>query len=214
MRLASKLLSLLMTMAMVCPSVAQNWTKINTHYDAKYNFNWSFPYELNQFSYSDFSSDQNKFLMHVAGPEDQSASFVPYAVSMIDSVTFVNETPEEQQTHNKYQVYTLSVTTNGSVGVDSREEYVGCYVSLDGKDGYNWYSAPASIRGRGNSTWSIYPKKADTHLLRLDRAEGQHRKDAVVVVDGYGRLELQYQKVPPPTCIGYIRSADTSVRGV
>ena len=159
MRLASKLLSLLMTMAMVCPSVAQNWTKINTHYDAKYNFNWSFPYELNQFSYSDFSSDQNRFLMHVAGPEDQSASFVPYAVSMIDSVTFVNETPEEQQTHNKYQVYTLSVTTNGSVGVGSREEYVGCYVSLDGKDGYNWYSAPASIRGRGNSTWSIYPKK-------------------------------------------------------
>ena len=159
MKLASKLLSLFMTMAMVCPSVAQNWSRINIHSDAKYGFNWSFPYELKQFSYSDFSSDHSKFLMHIAGSDDESVSFVPYAVSMIDSVTFVDEMAEEHQTHNKYQIYTLSVTTKGSVGVNSREEYVECYVSLDGKDGYNWYSADASIRGRGNSTWSIYPKK-------------------------------------------------------
>lgn len=139
MKLASKFLSLFMAMAMVCPSVAQNWYRINTHSDSRYNYNWSFPYELKQFSYSDFSSDHSKFLMHIAGTDDESVSFVPYAVSMIDSVTFVDETPEDQQTRNKYQVYTLSVTTNGSVGVDSREEYVGCYVSLDGKDGYSLF---------------------------------------------------------------------------
>jgi hypothetical protein len=72
MKLASKLLSLFMTMAMVCPSVAQNWSRINIHSDAKYGFNWSFPYELKQFSYSDFSSDQSEFLMHIAGADDES----------------------------------------------------------------------------------------------------------------------------------------------
>ena len=178
MKLASKFLSLFMAMAMVCPSVAQNWYRINTHSDSRYNYNWSFPYELKQFSYSDFSSDHSKFLMHIAGTDDESVSFVPYAVSMIDSVTFVDETPEDQQTHNKYQVYTLSVTTNGSVGVDSREEYVGCYVSLDGKDGYSLFSGSGRIRGRGNSTWSIYPKKpyrikldAKHKMLGLDKAK-------------------------------------------
>lgn len=178
MKLASRFLSLFMTMAMVCPCVAQNWYRINTHSDAQYDYNWSFPYELNQFTYSDFSSDRSQFRMHVEGADDESSLYVPYAVSMIDSVTFVDETPENQQTHNKYQVYTLSVTTNGSVGVQSREDYVGCYVSLDGKDGYNLYSGSGRIRGRGNSTWTIYPKKpyrikldAKHKMLGLDKAK-------------------------------------------
>lgn len=159
MKLTSRLLSLLMTMAMVRPSIAQNWYKINTHSDSKYNFDWSFPYAISQFSYSDFSSDGSEYRMHVLEANGVSTTYVPYAVSFVDSVTFENEIPELQQTHNKFQVYTLSVTTSGSMGVNSREEYVDCYVSLDGKDGYNWYSGSGRIRGRGNSTWSIYPKK-------------------------------------------------------
>lgn len=159
MRLASKILFFLTAIVMACPSVAQNWYLINTHSDSKYNYNWSFPYEISQFPYSDFSSDGRSFRMFAGEPDEDAANYVPYAISMIDSVTFVDEMPEELQSHNKYQVYTLSVTTKGQVGVHSREQYVDCVVSLDGKDGYNWYSGTGSIRGRGNSTWSIYPKK-------------------------------------------------------
>ena len=159
MRLASKLLSLLTAIVMACPSVAQNWYMINTHSDSKYNFNWSFPYEISQFPYSDFSSDGHSFRLFAGESADDASSDVSYAISMIDSVTFVDEMSEELQSHNKYQVYTLSVTTKEQVGVHSREQYVDCVVSLDGKDGYNWYSGTGSIRGRGNSTWSIYPKK-------------------------------------------------------
>ncbi|MBO4451430.1 MAG: CotH kinase family protein [Bacteroidaceae bacterium] len=144
---------------MVCPSVAQNWYKINTHSDTKYDFVWSFPYEISQFPYSDFSSDGHFFRISAEEINEASSINVPYAISMIDSVTFVDEVSEDLQSHNKYQVYTLSVTTKDFVGVNSREEYVDCVVSLDGKDGYNWYSGSGSIRGRGNSTWSIYPKK-------------------------------------------------------
>ena len=159
MRLASKILFFLTAIVMACPSVAQNWYMINTHSDSKYNYNWSFPYEISQFPYSDFSSDGRSFRMFAGESDEDAANYVPYAISMIDSVTFVDEMPEELQSHNKYQVYTLSVTTKGQVGVHSREQYVDCVVSLDGKDGYNWYSGTGSIRGRGNSTWSIYPKK-------------------------------------------------------
>ena len=159
MRLASKFLMFLTAIVMVCPSVAQNWYKINTHYDTKYHFDWSFPYEISQFPYSDFSSDGRFFRMSTDDADEVPSINVPYAISMIDSVTFVEEVPEDLQSHNRYQVYTLSVTTKGLVGVNSREQYVDCVVSLDGKDGYNWYSGSGSIRGRGNSTWSIYPKK-------------------------------------------------------
>ena len=159
MRLASKILFFLTAIVMACPSVAQNWYMINTHSDSKYNYNWSFPYEISQFPYSDFSSDGRSFRMFAGESDEDAANYVPYAISMIDSVTFVDEMPEELQSHNKYQVYTLSVTTKEQVGVHSREQYVDCVVSLDGKDGYNWYSGTGSIRGRGNSTWSIYPKK-------------------------------------------------------
>ena len=159
MRLASKFLLFLTAIAMACPSVAQNWYKINTHYDSKYHFDWSFPYEIGQFPYSDFSLDGRYFRMSTDDVDEVPSINVPYAISMIDSVTFVDEVPEDLQSHNRYQVYTLSVTTKGLVGVNSREQYVDCVVSLDGKDGYNWYSGSGSIRGRGNSTWSIYPKK-------------------------------------------------------
>ena len=178
MKLASRILSFLTAIVMVCPVVAQSWYKINTHSEAKYNFDWSFPYDISQFPVSDFSSDGRYFRLHASDANDAEACDVPYAVSMVDSVTFVDEMPEEQQTHNKYQVYTLSVTTRDLAGVNSREEYVDCVVSLDGKDGYNWYSGSGSIRGRGNSTWSIYPKKPyriklnEKHkMLGLDKAK-------------------------------------------
>ena len=160
MKLASKFLIFQTAIVMACPSVAQNWYRINTHYDTMYNFNWSFPYEISQFPYSDFLSEDSYFRISSSEDSNETSSVsVPYAISLIDSVTFEEETSENLQSHNRYQVYTLSVTTKGLVGVNSREQYVDCVVSLDGKDGYNWYSGFGSIRGRGNSTWSIYPKK-------------------------------------------------------
>ena len=90
MRLASKILFFLTAIVMACPSVAQNWYMINTHSDSKYNYNWSFPYEISQFPYSDFSSDGRSFRMFAGESDEDAANYVPYAISMIDSVTFVD----------------------------------------------------------------------------------------------------------------------------
>ena len=151
------------------PTIAQDWYRINVHDEStdKSNHEWSFPYAVSQFSHFDFSSDGTEMRGHRIDEEDGTVTYVPFSVNGIDSVMIVNELSEDEQTHNRYQVYTLNVTTNGSVGVTSKEDYVNCFVSLDGKDGYNCYSGSGRIRGRGNSTWAWYDKKP--YRLKLDQ---------------------------------------------
>ncbi len=169
MKLASKILSLLTAVSAAQPTIAQEWYRINVHDESnnKSNYEWSFPYAVSQFSHFDFSSDRTELRGHRVDEEDGTVTYVPFSVAAVDSIMIVNELPESEQTHNKYQVYTLNVTTNGSVGVNSKEDYVNCFVSLDGKDGYNCYSGTGRIRGRGNSTWAWYDKKP--YRLKLDK---------------------------------------------
>ncbi len=169
MKLASKILSLLTAVSAAQPTIAQEWYRINVHDESnnKSNYEWSFPYAVSQFSHFDFSSDRSELRGHRVDEEDGTVTYVPFSVAAVDSIMIVNELPESEQTHNKYQVYTLNVTTNGSVGVNSKEDYVDCFVSLDGKDGYNCYSGTGRIRGRGNSTWAWYDKKP--YRLKLDK---------------------------------------------
>lgn len=149
----------------VQPTIAQEWYQINVHNES--NHEWSFPYSVDQFSHFDFSSDATELRGHRLDEDDGTDTYVPFSVANIDSVLIVNSLSEGEQTHNKYQVYTLNVTTNGSVGVTSKEDYVDCFVSLDGKDGYNCYSGSGRIRGRGNSSWAWYDKKP--YRLKLDK---------------------------------------------
>ena len=54
----------------------------------------------------------------------------------------------------------INLITDGSVQIDSKEDYVEGDVSLDGRrDFESLYDLPMKIRGRGNSTWFIHPKK-------------------------------------------------------
>ncbi len=54
----------------------------------------------------------------------------------------------------------LDVVTDESFARIGREDYVGCSVSLSGAgEEYDFEELRAGIRGRGNSTWKLYPKK-------------------------------------------------------
>ena len=54
----------------------------------------------------------------------------------------------------------INLLTNGSVQIDSKEDYVEGDVSLDGRRDFESLSdLSMKIRGRGNSTWFIHPKK-------------------------------------------------------
>jgi hypothetical protein len=54
----------------------------------------------------------------------------------------------------------IYLNTDGSVQIDSKEDYVGGDVSLDGRRDFASLSdLSMKIRGRGNSTWFVHPKK-------------------------------------------------------
>jgi len=54
----------------------------------------------------------------------------------------------------------INLLTDGSVQIDSKEDYVEGDVSLDGRRDFESLSdLSMKIRGRGNSTWFIHPKK-------------------------------------------------------
>lgn len=60
----------------------------------------------------------------------------------------------------KYYPAKMTINTTGGASIDSKENYVGCDVTIE--DSYNpeWnLSAPGKIRGRGNSSWLWYDKK-------------------------------------------------------
>jgi hypothetical protein len=59
----------------------------------------------------------------------------------------------------KFEVPTMKIDVLGGAAVTSRDEYVGCTISIDGKGSFSSYEGAASIRGRGNSTWLWYDKK-------------------------------------------------------
>lgn len=75
--------------------------------------------------------------------------------------------PIEEDSYHNYAVAAISIETEGHAAVESKENYVNCTVTLDGKGAYADYEGTARIRGRGNSTWLWYPKKP--YRIKLDK---------------------------------------------
>ena len=165
MKLA-KLLTIIFLLSITGNVRAQDWARVTRHYNT-YGAKWSFPYELEQVSYFDFSQDGQKLYIHPNVDGEVENQDITFDVKSLDNIEFVDETPEEEQTHDKYKVFTLNITTENGVNVRSKDEYVNCYISLDGKGEYNDFSGSARIRGRGNSTWEWYDKKP--YRIKLDK---------------------------------------------
>lgn len=166
-----RLLSAALLLAMLCIPTrmqAQDWWQMHVRYDGS---EWAFPYSVGQFSYFDFDDSQSELRGHVAGDETRT---VPFAVSdaglsssygaQLDSITFSDELTDWGK--NKYKVFAIYITTTDGQAVASKEEYVPCYVSVDGMGEYPDLSISARIRGRGNSTWKWYDKKP--YRLKFD----------------------------------------------
>lgn len=63
------------------------------------------------------------------------------------------------------------ITTDGSVAIDSKDDEVDGFFSIDGVRNFDVFEASVmEIRGRGNSTWYLHPKKP--YQMKLsDKAE-------------------------------------------
>jgi hypothetical protein len=139
---------------------AQEWMRINTQ---DRGTNWSFPYKAEHFSHFDFSDGGAQLRGHYVNDSDESC-VVPFDVATLDSITFVSEPDSLKK--REYMVFAMNITTVGGAPITSKEEYVDCYVSVDGRGEFDDYSGTARIRGRGNSTWLWYDKKP--YRIKLD----------------------------------------------
>ena len=162
------ILSLSLALCGLASAQAQEMLHVHTR---NLNSHWDFPMNADSLSFADVSDNQADLRLHV-----NSGAIVPFDLSVVDSITFADEPAVE--TKDKYKVFQLYITTDDGRDVTSKDTYKPCQIMLNARGSFSNYSASASIRGRGNSSWLWYDKKPyrikldEKHkLLGLDKAK-------------------------------------------
>lgn len=162
-----KYITILFLLAAVVVS-AQDRIHLRLH---DWNTYWDFPYVTEDISHFSFSSKQDSLNGYTV-----DGIRIPFIAANVDSVTFEDEPAVETKDH--YKVFQMYIVTSNGKDITSKTDYVPCYISLNARGSFSNYSAPASIRGRGNSSWLWYDKKAfrlkldEKHkILGLDKAK-------------------------------------------
>lgn len=153
---------------------AQDWMNVHRHYDGQ---DWTFPLQVEQFLQFDFSAD-GKTLRLVTKKADESDIVVPFSMEYLDSISFSPSLTDEEKGHNKYRVFTMNISTEDGAKIQTKDDWIDCHISIDGKGEYSNYSGTGRIRGRGNSSWLYYKKKPykfkldeKSKLLGLEKAK-------------------------------------------
>ena len=157
-RMFRQIIVLCLLLSAVLMSSAQD--NIHVHIRS-YSNSWSFPLSIDEVGYFNFNADQSRLQAHVKG-----GGVVPFISSEVDTITFQYALTE--LTGNHYKVFQMYITTDEGERVSSKDEYVGCYVSINGGGSFPHYSGKGKIRGRGNSTWLWYDKKP--YRIKLDES--------------------------------------------
>ena len=207
--------TLLMTLSLL-PASAQEWLQAHVLYDG---YTWTFPFPLLHVEQMDMTDGRRTLQIHTA---DESDIVVPfsrpeYAAEWqmgIDSLTVADSLAEDAKGKNKYKVFAIHVTTQDGVAIKSKETYIPCYISVDGRGQYQRFAASGRIRGRGNSTWSWYDKKPyrikfdKSHkLLGIDKDKDwvllANWRDVTKVMNTYCSLAADYMGIPYTTPIRF-----------
>lgn len=146
---------------------AQDWHQMNVDYSG---IEWLFPINHNHVGFFDFNEDNTTLQIHFA--EDEGI-VVPFDIetskthgSETNGITLTDSL--EDWGRDEHKVFAIYVTTDDQQPISSKEYYTHCYVSVDGRGEYPEHSAPARIRGRGNSTWEWYDKKP--YRIKFDQS--------------------------------------------
>ena len=152
-------------------ATAQQWMQVHHRHLGQ---DWILPFQVDS-AYFDISDDT--FRAHLWNKDGLELQ-VPLALSAVDSIDFAPALPDEQKGHDKYQCFTMHITTDGLQPIHQKEVWIPCHIAIDGKGEYSNYSGTGRIRGRGNSTWEWYAKKpykfkldAKSKLLGLEKAK-------------------------------------------
>ena len=65
-----------------------------------------------------------------------------------------------------YEVFNMNIKVENNASIVSKDTYLNCTISVDGKGILDDYQGTARIRGRGNSSWLWYDKKP--YRIKLD----------------------------------------------
>lgn len=165
------LLTVMFLILSVMPSAAQDWLQVHTLYD---NYGWTFPYPINDVGRMDVTDDWHTLNIYTNGEQDVVIPYTrpEYANALwqmsVESLTVADSLAEADKGKDKYKVFAIHVTTQDGTAIKSKEEYVPCYISVDGRGQYQRFAASGQIRGRGNSTWSWYDKKP--YRIKFDKS--------------------------------------------
>lgn len=95
------------------------------------------------------------------------------------------EKPDDITPMETYKVAKISINTENTIPITSKDNYISCSISLESiKNEWN-YSGTGKIKGRGNSSWLWYLKKP--FRLKLDEKDNllglKSAKDWVLLAD-------------------------------
>jgi len=168
-----KILLTLVALMLISVAHGQEWMKVHRKYNG---VDWTFPLEISKYKDYVISDDQKTLKANAIWGDEEFV--VPFSIEHIDSIDFANDLLDEEKGHNKYRPFTMNITTEDASGVQYKEEWVNCHISIDGKGEYSDYSGTGRIRGRGNSSWEWYDKKpykfkldAKSKLLGMEKAK-------------------------------------------
>ncbi|MCR5180921.1 MAG: CotH kinase family protein [Bacteroidaceae bacterium] len=155
---------------------AQEWMRV--HQQA-FDTPWTLPVAID--SIEEMRVEEPQELLDI---EMHDAFVVPLGIGGLDSLSF--EEIIESETKNKYQVFQLFIYTENGQGIYSKDDYVPCYVGINGGNSYSCRWQKAGIRGRGNSTWEWYDKKP--YRIKFDTKQkvlGMSRAKSWVLLANY-----------------------------
>ena len=210
--LATTLLALSLIQA-----AAQDWLQVHTSYDG---YHWTFPLPIRDVGGMSMTDDRQTLNIYTIGEQE---IVVPYTrpeyanaswQTGLDSLTVADSLAEESKGKDKYKVFAIHVITEDGVQIRSKEEYVPCYISVDGRGQYQHFAASGRIRGRGNSTWEWYDKKPyrikfdKSHkLLGIDKDKDwvllANWRDVTKAMNTYCSLTADYMGLPFTTPIRF-----------
>lgn len=160
-------------------AVAQDWMRVH---EQAFDTPWTLPVMVDSIEEMRVATKPQ-----VLQAEMHDGFVVPLAIDAVDSIGF--EEVLEAEVKNKYQVFQLFVYTENGQAIRSKEEYVPCYVGINGGDSYACRWQRAGIRGRGNSTWEWYAKKP--YRIKLDKKQkvlGMDKAKSWVLLANYRDL--------------------------
>lgn len=95
------------------------------------------------------------------------------------------------------QIPHFSIHTEGGAAITSKEDYVDGSLMIEGFEAYQDMESSIGIRGRGNTTWTHYPKKP--YKIKLENKEplmGLHAYKNWILLAEYLDGSLLYNSVP------------------